>query len=259
MNATPVWLSGRFIAEDAARVPASSPAVTHGVGAFETLRVAKGRAPLVALHAARLTTACHALGIAPPAADWDAVIAGLAERQQRSSGVARITASRDFALVTLAPLPRGLARERCEGIGLESVRIRWGIAAIKSTSRLPLVLAEGTYAEEVLLRGERGALLETSRSNFFAVTDAGVVTAPSPTVLPGIARGLVVELARGFGARVRLRAPRTSELPRLREAFVTNAVRGVRPVHSIDGTRLAVRDDSLTFRLQKALGQRMGV
>ncbi len=259
MSATPVWLSGRFIAEDAARVPATSLAVTHGVGAFETLRVAKARAPLVALHAARLATACHALGISPPAADWDAVIAGLAERQRRSSGVARITVSHDFALATLAPLPRGMARERTEGIGLESVRIRWGVAAIKSTSRLPLVLAEGADADEVLLRGERGALLETSRSNFFAVTDGGVITAPSPTVLPGIARGLVVELARGFGVRVRLRAPRTRELPGLREAFVTNAVRGVRPVHSIDGTRLAVRDGSLTFRLQRALDQRMGV
>jgi branched-subunit amino acid aminotransferase/4-amino-4-deoxychorismate lyase len=255
----PVWLSGRFVPAERARIPASSPAVTHGEGVFETLRLVASHAPLVALHAARLATACRALGIDPPREDWDAVIRELAERDRRTRGVARITVSRDFALVTLANLPRGLASERRDGIGLESVRVKWGVAAIKSTSRLPLVLAEGPDGGEVLLRGERGALLETSRSNFFAVTDRGVETAPSPSVLPGIARGLVVELARGLGARVRVKAPRARDLGAVREAFVTNAVRGVRPVHSIDGIQLAVRPDSLTFRLQKSLDQRMGL
>ncbi len=255
-----VWLSGRFVAADRARVSVSSRALTHGEGVFETLRVVKSHAPLAALHAARLATACHTLGIAPPDEDWDAVIHGLAERNRQSTGVARITLSHDFVLVTLAALPRGLAAQRQSGIGLESVRIRWGVAAIKSTSRLPLVLAEGPERDEVLLRGERGQLLETSRSNFFAVTDSGAVeTAPSPSVLPGIARGLVVELARGFGACVRLKAPRAGNLGRVHEAFVTNAVRGVRPVHSIDGTTIGVRPDSLTFRLQKAIDQRMGL
>jgi branched-subunit amino acid aminotransferase/4-amino-4-deoxychorismate lyase len=254
-----VWLSGRFVAEDAARVPAMSPAVLLGVGAFETLRVVRGRAPLAPLHAARLATACRALDIPDPDADWEAVITELARRNQRRACVARITGSRDFALVSLRALPRGLARERGEGIGLESVRVRWGVPSIKTTSRLPLVLAEGAEAEEVLLRGERGALVETSRSNFFAVRGDTVLTAPSPSVLPGIARGLVVELARGLGAEVRLRAPHSREVPQLRQAFVTNAVRGVRPVHSIDGVRLPVHQGSLTFRLQKALDQRMGL
>ena len=121
------------------------------------------------------------------------------------------------------------------------------------------MLAEGADRCEVILRGERGALLETSRANFFAVTASGIETAPSPLVLPGIARGLVVELARGLGARVRLRAPRARDLAAFGEAFVTNAVRGVRPVHSIDGVRLRVAPDSLTFRLQKSLDQRMGL
>lgn len=259
MSGRQVWLSGRFVAETRARVPARSPAVTHGVALFETLRVVRGSAPLVALHAARLATACQALGISPPASDWDAIIARLAERNRSASCVARITVAPDFALVALRPLPRGLARARREGIGLESVQVRWGVAALKSTSRLPLVLAEGADSEEVLLRGERGALLETSRSNFFAVDGVGVVTAPSPSVLPGIARGLVVELLRGLGTRVRLRAPRTRDLPQLREAFVTNAVRGVVPVHSIDGLRLSVRTGSLTFRLQKELDRRTGL
>ncbi len=259
MSGASVWLSGRFVSAARARVPALSAAVLDGAGVYETLRVVYGGAPLAPLHAARLATGCLALGIERPRADWADVVEELARRNRMRSGVARITVARDFALVSLRPIPRGLVRERREGIGLESVRLQRGAAAIKSTSRLPLVLAEGADASEVLLRGERGALLETSRANFFALTDRGLETAPSPAVLPGIARGLVVELARGLGARIRLRAPRTRDLGRFREAFVTNAVRGVRPVHSIDGVRLRVAPDSLTFRLQKSLDQRMGL
>ncbi|MBW2281938.1 MAG: aminotransferase class IV [Deltaproteobacteria bacterium] len=259
MSAPTVWLSGRFVSAERARVPALSPAVLDGVGAYETLRLVRGEAPLAALHAARLATTCLALGLEPPRTDWARVIVQLARRNGVARGVARITLSRDFELVSLRTLPRGLARERREGIGLETVRLQRGAAALKSTSRLPLVLAEGTDGSEVLLRGERGALLETSRANFFAVTARGLETAPSPLVLPGIARGLVVELARGLGAPIRLRAPRAGELEGVREAFVTNAVRGVRPVHSIDGVRIPVAPDSLTFRLQKSLDQRMGL
>ena len=254
-----VWLSGRFMDPERARVPATSLAVTHGVGAFETMRIVRGHAPLIALHAARLATTCRALDLPLEPRDWGSIVAELARRNGLANGVVRLTVGPEFALATTRRHRRGLATERREGVGLQTLKLQRGAAGIKSTSWLPLVLAERTAGDEVLLTGERGALLEATRSNFFALTSRGLETAPTPLVLPGIGRGLVVELARGLGIKVIVRAPQRRAIPEFREAFITNAVAGVRPVHSIDATRFAVRRDSLCFELQRQLDARMGL
>ncbi len=253
-----VWLSGRFLRANVARVPATSAAVTHGLGLFESMRLVRGELPLLDLHLARLRTSCMGMGLDADVADWRAVTAELAARNRMKSGVVRITLARDFALASCRRLPRGLAAERERGISLGTAPIARPAASLKSTSRADLWLAERAAGGEVALLGPGRRLLETSLANLFIVSRRGLETAPAPHVLPGIARGLVVELARGLGVPVRLRAPRLAERAQWREAFATNAVRGVRPVVRIDAATLPLPGSgSLTRQLQKALDQRM--
>jgi len=255
-----VWVDGRFVPEARARVPATSATVGLGIGVFETLRIVNGGAPLLERHLARLVDAAATIGVDASAWSWADVLRELAARNRMRNGVARITLGPELALVTTRALPLGLAREREAGIALRSTSAAWAVPELKSTSRLALWRAEREAGGEVLLLGSGRRLLETSRANLFCVGDRALQTAPVPSVLPGVARSVILELARDLGVAVRQRAPRWSERSAWHEVFVTNAVRGVRPVVDIDGTRWsAPSSTSLTRQLQKDFDRLLGL
>ena len=255
-----VWLNGHLVPVAEARVPATSATVTAGFGAFETLRMVGGRAPLAELHVERLRRTCGELALPDAGTDWGRVASELAERMGLPDSVVRITVGVEFALVTCEPLAASVTQERSTGVDLHSVALPRVPAGLKTTSRLPLVLAERRAGGEVLLRGVAGEGLETSRANLFAVVGRALYTAPTRAVLPGIARQLVLEIAQAQGVFTLECAPSALELADARELFLTNAVRGVRPVASLDARALVLPDaESLTRRLQRALDERMGI
>ncbi len=93
-------------------------------------------------------------------------------------------------------------------------------------------LARG--AEEALLIGEDGRVLEGSWSNFFWFDSAGTLFTRGDGVLPGVTRGSLFE-----------RIPvtfRTVTLPELfeaaSEAFISQSTQAVTPVKEIDGRKL---------------------
>lgn len=252
-----VWLDGRFVPAARARIAATSTSVSHGIGVFETMRVVGGSVPLWELHAIRARSSCEAASLTFPQHDYADVLTALARKNRVRSAVGRLTVGDGFVLITLARLPRGLSREAQEGIALPSLPLARPAATLKATSWLPLVLAERQAGGEVLLTSA-GRVLETSRSNLFVLRNDTLETAPTPSVLPGIARGLVSEFARNRGVRIRLRSPRLSEAGSWSEVFVTNALRGVRPVVQIDGEHFAAPHvTSLTRLLQGDLKRRM--
>jgi branched-chain amino acid aminotransferase len=259
-----VWLSGRYLPDAEARVPATSDTVLLGVGAFETMRLVRGVAPLLEHHLARLRCACSLLSLKATAelrrAEWDEVIRDLAARNGLSDGVARITVGQGFTLVTTRPLPPRMEAERCDGVALSTWGRARGAPALKGTARLDLWLAERTRGGEVLLVDPGGRVLESSRANFFAVTRQGLQTAAAADALPGVARAIVIEEAQRLGLLVTQDAPCLPEVGRWREAFLTNAVSGVRPVARIDDIRLdPPGPGSLTRTLQRALDARAQV
>ena len=91
-------------------------------------------------------------------------------------------------------------------------------------------LPEGVFTG--ILVGEHGELLEGLSSNFYAILDGELWTAGGG-VLPGIAQQIVLEAAPGV-LPVRREAPLAADLPRLAEAFLTSASRGIVPIVQID-------------------------
>lgn len=272
MSARPqvVWLSGRYLPAERARVPATSDSVLLGVGAFETMRLVGGAAPLLDLHLERLHGACAALGLGRslrmgpggssrrPSAKWAPVLAKLAERNRPRNGIARITVGDGFVLISCRGLERAAAGERKQGVALTTRRFRRGAARIKGTSRLDLWLAERDAGGEILLVDHLNRIFETSRASFFAVTADGLETAAPPHVLGGIGLHLVGQAAEEAGIALRHVAPALHESSAWREAFVTNAVYGVRPVREIDGHPLAGPvPGSVSMLLQSALDRRL--
>ncbi len=89
-------------------------------------------------------------------------------------------------------------------------------------------------ADEVLLASADGAVWEGSRMNLFLVNGSTLVTpGPEGPFLPGIQRGLVLELARRIGFEVIERRVTWVEIDAADEVFLTNAVQGIVPVAKI--------------------------
>ena len=135
-------------------------------------------------------------------------------------------------------------------------------AHLKTHSYLNGVLArlEVPDADEVLLREvpgahasdripdgagaiaeDAGAIAEGSVSNVFAVRDSTLVT-PSleGSVLPGITRRVVLELAADAGIPVAERSLTLRDLRTAEECFLTNTTWEIRPVGELDGRSFEV-------------------
>lgn len=87
-----------------------------------------------------------------------------------------------------------------------------------------------------LLLGPHGELLEGLSTNFYAVL-GGVLRTASEGVLPGMAQQIVLAVAPEV-LPVDMRPVLVEDVPRLQEAFVTSASRGIVPVVAIDGHAL---------------------
>ncbi|HEY4111969.1 aminotransferase class IV [Puia sp.] len=91
-------------------------------------------------------------------------------------------------------------------------------------------------ADDVLYHSN-GVITECPRSNFFLVTDRGVLVTPGSGVLKGITRMKVLELVKGKLANEE-REVRIGELHGAKEAFITSTTKHVLPVTAIDGLRV---------------------
>lgn len=116
---------------------------------------------------------------------------------------------------------------------------RWRYCSIKSTALLPNILmsdrahADGA-AEALLVRDD--CVLEGTSSNVFAVID-GCITTPAlrDEILPGITRGVILELARQHDLPHNETAALTVEqLRHADEVWITSSTREIYPVTRLD-------------------------
>lgn len=116
---------------------------------------------------------------------------------------------------------------------------RWSRVDIKTISLLPNVLAfqaahDAGVDDPILVRD--GIALEGAHQNFWAVFGDTVVTHPRTNlILPGVTRGLVLEIAEELGIRVEERPIAVEELTRADELFFTGTTGEVRPCVEVDG------------------------
>ena len=116
---------------------------------------------------------------------------------------------------------------------------RWGRVDIKTICLLPNVLA----FQEALDAGADGAILvkdgvaiEGAHQTFWGVFDGTLATHPvTQDILPGITRGVVLELAREQGIPVEERPIHVEELAHADELFFSGTTGEVRPCVRVDG------------------------
>ncbi len=189
---------------------------------IETVRVRHGRAPLWALHEARLFRSAAALGfllpekLAPPSGGADRIC----RFEFPGRGRARLTERR---------------LEELDGLRLRTARVPHRGYRHKTTNREWLDAARldaaSEGADDVLLLSEEGFVAESSIWSLFW-WEGGRLAAPPLEfgVLPGVARTRLAQLAGGV---VESRLP-GAQLA-VSGAFAANAGRGIVPLVELDG------------------------
>ena len=269
-----VFLNGEFVEEEKAQVSIFDRGFLYGDGLFETLRVVAGRPFRWKQHGERFEHGADFLNIRLPF-DREAqrrVANELLERNGVKEGMLRITLSRGagprgysvrgaesptFAM-TVQAAPRHDGREQSNlRLVQSSVRIPtqtpW--SAFKTANRLPQILArtqaDGAGVDEALVLNERGEVVEATAANLFWIEDDTLCTPSLESgALPGITRGIVLELARNLKIPAREASAQRERLLAAEGIFLTNSGAGIVDAAELDAVPL--RSSPWIARLQAA-------
>ena len=254
---TIVWVDGKRFPSDGAHISARDRGFTLADGVFETMKARNGKVFHLDRHLLRIDGALRTLDIPPPPELREWVDAAIRAAYLPEASI-RLTVSRGVApggvgappdpaptvVVTVAAPPvfgpeiydAGLMAHVASGRRNEHA-ITAGLKTLAYTDAiLALIEARRAGAGEVLFLDTAGHCSEASASNLFAVIGGTLATPPtSCAALPGITRGVVIELAAQLGLPVDERPFGLAELNGADEAFLTSSLRGIAPLVRVDG------------------------
>jgi branched-subunit amino acid aminotransferase/4-amino-4-deoxychorismate lyase len=229
------------------RLPAGAPALVHGIGLFETMRVVRGRVLHQEAHFDRMLASAQALGFENPASSrFHAETARALAAFGACAGEASMRCSwiqcdpDDWRmLATASEIPDVTLRRRRRGrvitLGRELVR---SMPVHKLTSYAACVIglqnAVAAGADEGLFVDSRRRILEGTSTNVFAIDGETLLTPPIRAgILPGVTRALVIDEAHARGWRVVERTLTKDDL--LRGSFLTGSLTGIAAIRVLDG------------------------
>ncbi len=260
-----IWLDGGFVPWADAQVHILTHSLHYGVGVFEGIRCYRTHDERSAVfrlseHLRRLYDSAHInlLKVPFPREEIEEVCLETMRRNQLAEGYLRPIVFLGDGEMGLNP---GGNRVRVAvaawswGKYLGDEGLRNGIRAKVSTFSRHHVNAKmteaktcGDYVNSVLAKREalldgfdeaimldgHGLVSEASGENLFLVRDGVLATPPRHTILAGITRSTVIELARARGLEVEERAITRDELYVADEVFLTGTAAELTPIREID-------------------------
>ncbi len=273
MNET-IFLNGEFVPSSEARVSIYDGGFLHGAGLFETMRAEHGQVFRFDQHLERIgRSAAQLLTPLPEGALPDRRDLGeLMQRNELESARIRLTVTagqlrgdrKDEAglavVATAAPLS-GYPDE-LYGQGVSAIVCSYRTsetdpaAGHKTTSYLPRLLglreAQQAHCTEAIWFTTTKHLAEGCISNVFVVHEGVIKTPPLDTpVLPGIARGVVLEIANSCSLKAEETPLGIDDLLDAQEVFLTNSMMQIMPVIRIEKKEISgARVGEISRRLQ---------
>lgn len=262
-----VWLDGRLV--DRPAVSALDPAVQIGFGLFEVMRAYDGAPHLLDRHLGRMRKSARRFGLRVRWSD-SAIERGarslLRALRLRSAYVRLVLTGGGTFMIRATPLPRIPAAWYRKGAAVD-------FAPWRRDPRAPLYGHKTLNYLENVLTVERarkkgladylylsvdGRVLEGCVSNVFLVKGGRLQTPALRGILPGVTRGVVIELAKTQKIRVDERSLMPSDFERADEVFLTNALIEVLPISRVGRTRLSA-PGTLTTSLAAAYRRRAAI
>ena len=252
-----VYINGKIIGDEDARVAVRDGAFLYGDSLFETLKARYQQILLPEEHLDRLEQAARMLEFPCPRNNIESTLDELAATLTAPASRIRITLSRGTYQGLTRPAPEQgwfmISASPYEEMD-DVCRARGIICCLAPNRRvnpfapLPQV-KHGNYADclyarnyahrhqadEALFIDKHGHLLEGATSNLFTLIDNQLITPPSGTlVLKGIKRQQVIKLAGELHLQCVERPLSFSEAHNADEMFICNSLIDIVPVRRID-------------------------
>lgn len=259
-----VWFNGAFIRQGPVADPADR-GLLLGDGIFETIAVFNRKAIWLEDHLDRLMAGAVALGISVDRYALAAAIAEVVKEAPASHGILRIT-------LTRGPGVRGLAADGARPsllitltpwagkmiftpVLLTTSSIRRNetspASRLKTLSYIDNIIAAreaaAIHCDDALFLNHKGHVASTTIANVFILRDGWIATPrTSDGVLAGIVRKKLLGLPKAEERPITLAGLRSADA-----VFLTNSLRLIRPVHSIDGAPLPRADAAVAELLDR--------
>ena len=246
------YLNGEFLPLSETRISVMDRGFLFGDGVYEVIPVYGGRLFRLEHHLKRLQNSLDAIRINNPLgpAEWHSMLSELVEHNdgddqavylQVTRGVAE---KRDHAFpANVVPTLFAMSTPMAESIDIDAIPgvtavtledIRWDLCNVKAITLLPNVLLrqlaiDGGGNEAILIKN--GLAIEGAASNVFIVSNGLLITPPNGTsLLPGITRDLVIELAANHAIPFREADITEEQLLNAGEIWLTSSTREISPV-----------------------------
>jgi branched-chain amino acid aminotransferase group I len=277
-----VHVGGHLVPRAEAKVSVFDSSVQGGDAVWEGLRVYGGRVFALDAHLDRLFASAHAMAFAE-VPTREAVKAAIFETL-RANGMRdgahirltltrgeKVTSGMDPRLNRFGPCLIVLAEWKApvydrRGIRLVTSSIRrnppFAIdSKIHHNNLINNILAkiEANFAgvDDALMLDAAGFVSETNATNVFLVRRGKLWTPHADACLPGITRGIVLELARENGIPVAEKNLSLTEVWTADEMFTTGTMGELSPVLEVDGRRIGTGEiGPLTRRLQELYAEK---
>ncbi len=278
-----IWMDGRLVDWDDARIHVLTHTFHYGLGAFEGIRAYEthdGRSAVFRLkdHLRRLADSCRIGQMKMPctmeelgeACKATLIANGLTEGYIRpvvyiGEGVMGVHPGNNPIRTIIATWKWGAylgEKALHEGIRVKiSTYSRFHPNTIMTRAKLTGNYATGILAkreakalgyDEAIMLDPEGYVAEGTGENVFVVRDGKIKTAPLTCVLPGITRASVIELAADEGIPLTEQRFTRDELYIADEAFFTGTAAEVTPIHEVDDRVIGSgRPGPVTQKLQK--------
>jgi D-alanine transaminase len=254
------YVNGRYVPLAKAMVSIDDRAFTFGDGVYEVCEVSGGVLIEEARHLARLGRSLSALSIAWPIGEkaLRLVMREIMRLNRVRDGLLYLQISRGAArrdhgfppegtkpglVVVARPIDPAVGAARAAA-GVAVITLpeqRWAHPDIKTLQLLPNVLAKQSAREagafEAWFVDRAGFVTEGASTNAWIVTlDGALVTRQADqTILRGVTRAALIDIAAKLGLRLDERPFTPGEAQSAREAFVSSATTIAMPVVAIDG------------------------
>ena len=278
-----IWMDGTFVDWDKAQVHVLSHTLHYGLGAFEGIRcyqTANGSAIFrLQEHLDRLYGSAHIAGMQIPYTKE--------ELQQAIIDTVKINAVQECYIrplvylgygemginnrhnpvnVAIAVWPWGAYLG--EGALAEGIRVcvssftrhhvnvmmtKAKIVGNYANSQLAKMEAINSGYDEAVILDVQGNVAEGSGENIFIVRRGELKTPPITTILEGITRNSIIDLARHMGVQVQEAVFARDELYIADEAFFTGTAAELTPIREVDNRLIGSgRPGPITHKLQQA-------
>jgi len=248
-----IFLNGKFIPGEQARLPILTPGFLYGWGLFETMRAYNNRIVYFDKHLERLKKSARLLDMR--------CLYSLAKLKEIIYEAVKINGLRDaYVRLTLwkseigadtliiakkyQPYPSQKYKKGFRAC-ISSLRQNEDsfLAQLKTTNyllyRLAYAQAQEKSFDEAIILNHKGYIAEASRSNLFFIKDKELFT-PSLecSCLNGITRGVIFDLAKKYNIKAYEGNFSIPDLYASDEAFLTNSLMGIMPLVSVEERRI---------------------